>query len=73
MTERKASVEWLRSLAGVDWERTYQHPKIGPLRAGDLLAAWAAHDFLHLRQIASTRVALVQMAAGQFSTRYATA
>ena len=73
LRERAASIAWLRSLSDADWERTHQHPKIGPLRAGDLLAAWAAHDFLHLRQIANTRVALVQAAAEPFSTKYATA
>jgi len=71
--ERAASIAWLRSLSDADWERTHQHPKIGPLRAGDLLAAWAAHDFLHLRQIANTRIALVQAAAEPFTTKYATA
>jgi hypothetical protein len=69
--EREASLVWLRSLGAVDWERAYAHPKLGRLQAGDLLAAWAAHDLLHLRQLASTRLALVQAAAEPFSTRYA--
>ena len=50
--EREASVTWLRSLVRPDWSKTYTHPKIGSLSAGDLLACWAAHDALHLRQIA---------------------
>jgi hypothetical protein len=69
--EREASLAWLRTLEGAPWERAYEHPKLGSLRAGDLLAAWAAHDLLHLRQLAGIRLALVQAAAEPFSTRYA--
>ena len=35
-----------------DWSTAHQHPKFGPIKAGDLLVSWAAHDALHLRQIA---------------------
>ncbi|MCC6659332.1 MAG: DinB family protein [Phycisphaerales bacterium] len=49
---RRESVAWLRSLRNPDWSRTYVHRSAGPLSAGDLLASWAAHDALHLRQIA---------------------
>ena len=69
--ERAASLTWLRSLGDAPWERPYEHPKLGTLRAGDLLAAWAAHDLLHLRQLTAVRLALVQAAAEPFSTRYA--
>lgn len=48
--ERQESVRWLRSLARPDWEVATMRPH-GPLRAGDLLVAWAAHDALHVRQI----------------------
>lgn len=53
--ERASSIEQLRALPLADapiWSRTHHHPKIGPLNAGQLLACWAAHDALHLRQIA---------------------
>lgn len=53
--ERRESIAWLRGLGdpgAVDWSRAYTHPRIGPITAGALLAAWAAHDALHLRQIA---------------------
>jgi hypothetical protein len=46
--ERRASVVGLRSAPpATDWSLAYQHPTWGPLRAGDLLASWAAHDALH--------------------------
>ena len=33
-----------------DWEATYPAPW-GPIRAGDIFAAWVAHDLLHMRQL----------------------
>jgi hypothetical protein len=49
--ERRASVAWLRSLESPNWEVSVTR-SFGPIRAGDLLVAWAAHDALHIRQIA---------------------
>lgn len=71
VTLRSESVAWLRSLKNPDWSLAYQHPKIGPLRAGDLLAAWVAHDALHLRQIAKRQFQLASRDAGDFHTQYA--
>ena len=51
LDERARSLSWLSGLVEAPWERAYAHPKLGTLRAGDLLAAWAAHDLLHQRQI----------------------
>ncbi|MBK7403801.1 MAG: hypothetical protein IPJ41_04000 [Phycisphaerales bacterium] len=59
------------SLAKVDWNRAYHHPKLGSLRAGDLLAAWAAHDALHLRQIAKRMHELASHDAPGFDAAYA--
>lgn len=69
--ERLYSVEWLRSLGDVDWSISHQHPKIGPIRAGDLLASWAAHDALHLRQIAKRMHQLAKLHAGDYRIEYA--
>ena len=68
---RAESVEWLRSLAAPDWSGAYQHPEFGPIRAGDLLASWAAHDQLHLRQIAKRTFELAARSAEGFRTVYA--
>lgn len=72
--ERAASVAWLAPLvagpAGV-WDRAYEHPKWGPIAAGDLLAAWAAHDALHLRQIAKRLYELAGVDGAPHETRYA--
>lgn len=69
--ERVRSLRWLHSLDGADWERRHQHPVLDGLCAGDLLASWAAHDLLHLRQIANLGVDYVSAAADPFSTDYA--
>lgn len=70
--ERAASVEWLDTLAETtDWSRARIHPKFGPLAAGMLLASWAAHDALHLRQISKRLHELAARDAGSFEVRYA--
>ncbi|MFG0330554.1 MAG: DinB family protein [Phycisphaerales bacterium] len=69
--EREISVAWLHELEAPDWSRAHVHPRLGPIRAGDLLAAWAAHDWLHFRQIAKRLYENVDASAGEYETRYA--
>lgn len=69
--ERAASVAWLKSVIDADWSRAYEHPKFGPISAGDLLAAWAAHDALHLRQIAKRIFNLAERDGAPHRTAYA--
>lgn len=71
LAERARSIQWLQSLRDPDWSQAHEHPKIGSIRAGDLLAAWAAHDLFHLRQIAKRRIQLLQRDAQPFSIQYA--
>jgi len=52
LEERKKSVRWLRELDSPAWNNVYNHPVLGTISAGDLLASWVAHDFLHIRQLA---------------------
>lgn len=69
---RAASLAWLGTLArDVDLSRAHSHPKLGTLAAGDLLASWAAHDILHLRQLAARLHGLVARHAEPWSTAYA--
>ena len=68
---RAKSVAWLEGLAGADWSRAYEHPTLGALRAGDLLASWCAHDMLHLRQIATRLHQLHGRDAAPFDAGYA--
>jgi hypothetical protein len=71
LSERKQSLEWLKTLPDPGWERTHHHPIIGPLAAADLLAAWATHDYLHLRQLADLQAGYLNIIADPFSTKYA--
>jgi len=50
LRERESSLNWLRGLESPDWDATYTAPW-GSIRAGDMFAAWVAHDILHLRQL----------------------
>jgi hypothetical protein len=69
--ERAASVRWLRERVSTDWSLAHSHSQYGSFHAGDLLASWAAHDALHLRQIAMRLYQLTQRDAGKFSIDYA--
>ena len=70
-TARAASLDWLKTLQQPGWNNVYTHPSLGDIRAGDLLAAWAIHDLLHLRQLTKRCFQLAQQASDGFSTRYA--
>jgi hypothetical protein len=69
--EREKSLQWLRILSDPNLNKRYDHPLIGSLAAGDLLASWACHDYLHLRQLAFLQGQYLNLPAQPFSTRYA--
>jgi DinB superfamily len=71
VNERLASIMWLRSLKDPNWESAYVHPKWGAISAGMLMTAWAAHDMLHLRQIAKRRYELACRDGAPFDAGYA--
>jgi len=71
LAERAKSLDWLRGLAAPDWSRAHVHPRLGSMAAGDLLAAWVAHDLLHVRQIARIRYEHVRMLAAPYRMDYA--
>ena len=71
VSARRDSVKWLRGLREPDWSITHHHEVLGDLRGGDLLAAWVAHDALHLRQIAKRLFQLTGRDAGEYGTAYA--
>jgi DinB superfamily len=69
---RSANIERLGALKNPNWSSTKQHPKFGPMVASDLLAAWCAHDALHLRQLSKRLYQLANRDGGEGSTtRYA--
>ena len=69
--EREESLRWLRSLGTIDGTIEHRHPRFGAISAGQLLASWAAHDALHLRQIAKRLHQLAAVHGAPFSTDYA--
>jgi hypothetical protein len=71
LAERRQSIAWLESLAAPDWENAYTHPAGFKLRAGDLLASWLAHDFLHLRQLVELHYAWAKRSAQPYDIQYA--
>ena len=70
LSERSRSLDWLRSLASPDWNQGRQAPW-GLLRAGDMLASWAAHDLLHIRQLVELHWAYGQLHSQPYDVRYA--
>jgi len=73
-TSRRAeSIQWLRGLDSPDFARSYLHLRAPgrSIRAGDLLVAWAAHDALHLRQIAKRMYQLIGRDGGDYRPDYA--
>jgi hypothetical protein len=71
LVERQKSLDWLGGLSSPDWSRSYTHPTIGELRAGDLLAAWLAHDLLHIRQLARLHVDYTAFLSQPYHVGYA--
>lgn len=71
LRERKESLTWLYGLESPNWDNAYDHPKAGPLSAGDLLVSWVAHDLLHIAQMSLTRVEYLSRTAKPYSTGYA--
>jgi cytochrome P450 len=51
IAERRASIAWLGTLDYDEWDRHLNHPMLHELHVGDLLASWAVHDLLHIRQL----------------------
>jgi hypothetical protein len=67
---REESLAWLRGLAAPNWQAPYQAP-FGQITAGDMLAAWAAHDLLHLRQFVELHWAHTTRLVQPYGVRYA--
>ena len=70
LAERQESLEWLKSLREPDWDASYEAP-FGTIRAGDIFAAWVAHDLLHMRQLVELHYAYAADLAAPYSVSYA--
>jgi len=70
LQERRKSLAWLRGLEAPDWQVSVTAP-FGKLSAGDIFAAWVAHDLLHLRQLVELHWAFTLQAARPYQVNYA--
>jgi len=70
-TERERSLAWLSRLATPNWHNRYEHPDGRAITAGDLLASWLAHDFLHVRQLSRLHWQYLSAVADPYQTTYA--
>ncbi|MCA1637338.1 MAG: DinB family protein [Acidobacteria bacterium] len=70
LDEREKSIAWLKTLESPNLENTHQHQQM-KLSAGDLLASWLSHDFLHIKQIARVHYDYINQISQPFKTDYA--
>ncbi|ADK81308.1 DinB family protein [Sediminispirochaeta smaragdinae] len=70
--ERNKSVDWLSGLGGFDLRATHSGKgfRREPMRAGDILVSWLAHDHSHIRQIARLSWELLKKEAVPYSSEY---
>ncbi|MCB1161157.1 MAG: DinB family protein [Candidatus Krumholzibacteriia bacterium] len=68
---RAGNLLWLRGLDPAALETVHTHPRFGSMRAGDMFAAWCAHDLLHLAQVARTNLDRVRKLGKPYDTGYA--
>lgn len=70
LREREKSLSWLKGLSAPAWQN--RHEVSGGARtAGDLLASWLAHDFLHIRQLARLHWQYISVIGAPYETAYA--
>lgn len=70
LRERGRSLAWLREWKEPDWGARHERPQ-GVLAAGDILASWVAHDFLHARQLTRLHYEYVARVAAPYRIEYA--
>jgi hypothetical protein len=70
LEERKKSLDWLIDLAHADWDVTCKTP-FRIISAGDILASWAAHDNLHIRQLVELKRYQIENISRPYKIEYA--
>ena len=70
LEERQKSLAWLKGLLNPDWQASAT-VSFGTFSAGDIFAAWVAHDVLHLRQLVELHWAYLVNAAEPYKVNYA--
>jgi hypothetical protein len=70
LTEREKSLAWLSGLREPDFDKS-ESGDLGTISAGDMLASWAGHDLLHMRQLVELQRAYIVRLSGPYSSDYA--
>lgn len=68
--ERARSLAWLNQQAASNWDTEYTN-EFGSLKAGDMFAAWVAHDNLHMRQLVELRRSRLLSLTTPYDVEYA--
>lgn len=68
--ERARSLVWLKGLTEPNWETEYSN-QYGSMKAGEMFAAWVAHDNLHIRQLVELRRARLVNLTAPYDVGYA--
>lgn len=68
--ERQNSLEWLKGLSDADWNTEYTS-QFGSMKAGEMFAAWIAHDNLHVRQLVELRRKHIERITQPYDIQYA--
>jgi uncharacterized damage-inducible protein DinB len=68
--ERTQSLEWLNKISNSNWDTTYTS-EYGSLSAGEMFAAWVAHDNLHIRQLVELRRKHIENITSPYDIQYA--
>jgi hypothetical protein len=71
LDERLKTITWLHGLGSPNWQIAAQAPWGGMVTAGDMLAAWVAHDLLHMRQLVELHWAYTTKELAPYSVEYA--
>ena len=71
LAEREKSIDWLKTIDNPVWKNSHRHNEQLTLAAGDLLASWLAHDYLHIKQIIRLQYDYVDSISEPFKTVYA--
>ncbi len=71
LAEREKFLAWLSQLVTPKWEHRYKQRDGSVITAGDLLASWLAHDYIHVRQLARLHWQSVSALAVPYQTEYA--
>jgi hypothetical protein len=70
LDERRKSLAWLKGLGTPDWQVSAT-VSFGRFTAGDMLAAWVAHDLLHMRQLVELHWAYLLRKVEPYKVAYA--